>query len=137
MPKQDIRAQLLALERKHRFNYEVRQLCGPMLPNGIISIARQLLEENARLRQASEGLTGPHGMDAEHCPTFHDGCHCTVETLVYNIDRADAAEKALETVRLALIDAAEKAFHVGVGPGKMIKARHVTTVLEILAEAKS
>lgn len=37
---------------------------------------------------------GPHAR-AEDCPTFHDGCHCTVETLIYNIKRAEAAEAIL------------------------------------------
>ena len=28
----------------------------------------------------------------DSCPTWHDGCHCTVETLRHNIRRAEAAE---------------------------------------------
>ena len=31
----------------------------------------------------------------DNCPTFHDGCHCNVETLRYNIARAEAAEGKL------------------------------------------
>jgi hypothetical protein len=37
---------------------------------------------------------GPHKR-AEDCPTFYDGCHCTVETLIHNIKRAEAAVSLL------------------------------------------
>ncbi|MCP4573260.1 MAG: hypothetical protein GY838_12975 [bacterium] len=132
--KDPVAAELDALERKHRFNYEVRRLVGPMLPNGIISIARQLLEENRRLRQEAEGLTGPHGMDPERCPTFHDGCHCTVENLVHNIDRAEAAEALISQVRKALMKAQGKAFNVGPGCRRLVKERHLAAVLALLPD---
>lgn len=54
MSERDLVAELNALDRKHRFNAEVRTLVPPMLPNGVISIARELLAENERLRQAIE-----------------------------------------------------------------------------------
>ena len=38
-----------------------------------------------------EGITRPHG-GPEDCPTYHDGCNCTVEVLVHNIERAEKAE---------------------------------------------
>ena len=63
------------------------------------AIRAKLAALERELRQAREPLTGPHGMDPTHCPTFHDGCHCTVDTLVHNIERAEAAEKKLEQVR--------------------------------------
>jgi hypothetical protein len=93
-----IAAELDAHERRHRFHYDVRRLVGEMLPLGILSIARQLLSENRRLQQATEGLVGPHGMDPSRCPTFHDGCHCTVENLVHNIERAERAEAKLKAM---------------------------------------
>lgn len=30
------------------------------------------------------------------CPTYYDGCHCSVMVLRHNIERAERAEKALE-----------------------------------------
>lgn len=33
---------------------------------------------------------------AETCPTWYDGCHCTVATLLHNIGRADQAEARLK-----------------------------------------
>jgi hypothetical protein len=30
--------------------------------------------------------------DLDNCPTFHDGCHCTVETLLHNIAQAEKSE---------------------------------------------
>jgi len=42
--------------------------------------------------------TKNHG--PENCPTFYDGCHCTVEVLDHNIDRAEMAEQKLaETIK--------------------------------------
>ena len=43
---------------------------------------------------AGLGLTspGPHRFTPDDCPTFHDGCNCTVETLTFNIDRAERAQ---------------------------------------------
>jgi hypothetical protein len=32
-----------------------------------------------------------HG-DSTDCPTYYDGCHCTVEVLKHNIERAEKAE---------------------------------------------
>lgn len=39
---------------------------------------------------------GAHEVIAE-CSTWHDGCHCTSETLAHNIKRADEAEAALKS----------------------------------------
>ena len=39
-----------------------------------------------------EGITRPHD-GPEGCPTYHDGCNCTVEVLVHNIERAQKAER--------------------------------------------
>ena len=38
-----------------------------------------------------EILNHPH-LESANCPTYHDGCHCTVETLIHNIKRAAKAE---------------------------------------------
>lgn len=34
----------------------------------------------------------------EDCPTYYDGCRCTVDTLAHNIQRAEAAEQRLREV---------------------------------------
>ncbi len=39
-----------------------------------------------------------HG-DPEECPTYYDGCNCTVGALVHNIERAERAESALASAR--------------------------------------
>ena len=41
-----------------------------------------------------EGITRPHDAP-EGCPTYYDGCNCTVEALVHNIERAQEAEAGL------------------------------------------
>ena len=38
-----------------------------------------------------EGITRPHD-GPERCPTYYDGCNCTVEVLVHNIERAKRDE---------------------------------------------
>lgn len=43
------------------------------------------------------GLGNPHDVDPENCPTFYDSCHCTVDTLVHNIERAEKAEAQLKS----------------------------------------
>lgn len=50
----------------------------------------------------TEAEPGPHGLDPTNCPTFYDCCHCTVETLVHNIERAEAAEAELAHLRALL-----------------------------------
>ncbi len=42
---------------------------------------------------------GPHGVDGTDCQTFYDSCNCTVETLNYNIDRAERFKTILEQYR--------------------------------------
>ncbi len=58
-----------------------------------------LEEENARLRlerdQARQPIEGQHDRP-DDCPTYHDGCHCNVETLTHNISRAEAAEAKMK-----------------------------------------
>lgn len=135
MPEKDLAAELNRLEMKHRDRQDAWRAAGPMLPNGILGIARQLLEENARLRQANEGLTGPHGMEPELCPTFHDGCHCTVENLVHNIERAEAAEALLEAVRLGLVEAMEKSLKVVPSNARAVHGHYIKTVLALIPES--
>lgn len=49
----------------------------------------------AQLTKAQQGIgediTRPHD-GPENCPTYYDGCNCTVEALVHNIERARKAE---------------------------------------------
>jgi len=49
-----------------------------------------------QLKRAQQGLgediTRPHDCP-ERCPTYYDGCNCTVEVLVHNIERAKRAER--------------------------------------------
>jgi hypothetical protein len=51
-------------------------------------------------------VSAPHGDPAE-CPTYYDGCHCTVGTLAFNIARAESAERALGEARRTLTEWAE------------------------------
>ena len=65
--------------------------------NAAIAEAADRLEElEAELVQAQhgigEGITRPHD-GPERCPTYYDGCNCTVKTLVHNIKRAKRAER--------------------------------------------
>ena len=56
----------------------------------------RLSELEAQLTQAQqgigEGVARPHDTP-EGCPTYYDGCNCTVEALVHNIERAKRAER--------------------------------------------
>jgi len=49
-----------------------------------------------QLKRAQQGLgediTRPHDCP-ERCPTYYDGCNCTVEVLAHNIERAQKAER--------------------------------------------
>ena len=47
-----------------------------------------------------EGITRPHD-GPEGCPTYHDGCNCTVEVLVHNIERAKRAERRVAELERA------------------------------------
>ena len=62
----------------------------------IAEAGNRLSELEAQLTQAQhgigEGITRPHD-GPEGCPTYHDGCNCTVEALVHNIKRAKRAER--------------------------------------------
>lgn len=40
-------------------------------------------------------LNAPTHLDVETCPTYYDGCNCTVDALVFNIERADKADGQL------------------------------------------
>ena len=77
----------------------------------IAEAGNRLSELEAQLAQAQqglgEGITRPHDCP-EICPTYYDGCNCTVEVLVFNIDRAEKAEARvaeLEGVISKTIDA--------------------------------
>ena len=48
-----------------------------------------------------EGITRPHD-GPEGCPTYHDGCNCTVEVLVHNIERAKKAERRVAELEALL-----------------------------------
>jgi cell division protein FtsB len=61
----------------------------------------QLRAELSRLKRDREELrlgAGPHN-DPKDCPTFYDHCHCTVENLLHNIERAEKAEDELAQLR--------------------------------------
>ena len=63
--------------------------CGSVSVNGG-TIHCNTCFERAQLG-IGEGTTRPHG-SPEQCPTYYDGCNCTVEVLVHNIERAKKAE---------------------------------------------
>jgi hypothetical protein len=54
----------------------------------ILTVARALLKERD---ESPQPINNQHNEPAD-CPTWHDGCNCNVETLVYNIERAENAE---------------------------------------------
>jgi chromosome segregation ATPase len=58
------------------------------------------LHERCEHQDAAFIKGAPHD-EADGCPTFYDGCNCTVETLVHNIDRAKRAEGAVRQLRAA------------------------------------
>ncbi len=53
-----------------------------------IAVQDRIAQLEAELENKT-GLAAPHGVDSTNCPTFYDCCHCTVETLVFQIKRAD------------------------------------------------
>lgn len=57
----------------------------------VIELEKKLLHACTKLGWAE----GPHA-GPESCPTYYNGCHCLVETLVYNIERAQKAEARLK-----------------------------------------
>ena len=50
------------------------------------------------VKLATKGDIGPHEFDAKDCPTFYDGCHCTVETLEHSIDRCEQLKKKIKQI---------------------------------------
>ena len=49
----------------------------------------------------TEGTTRPHG-NPTNCPTYYDGCHCSVQVLEFNIARAEKAENKITTLQRLL-----------------------------------
>ena len=70
----------------------------------IAEAGNRLSELEAQLAQAQqgigEGITRPHD-GPERCPTYYDGCNCTVEVLVHNIERAKKAERRVAELEAA------------------------------------
>ena len=58
----------------------------------------QALHERCAHQDAAFIKGAPHD-EADGCPTFYDGCNCTVETLVHNIRRAERAEEERDNER--------------------------------------
>ena len=73
----------------------------------IAEAGNRLSELEAQLAQAQqgvgEGITRPHD-GPERCPTYYDGCNCTVEVLVHNIERAKRAERRVAELERRLAD---------------------------------
>ena len=66
---------------------------------------RALLAEVERLHGTALEPDGTHnqpGRSWDDCPTFYDGCHCTVENLIHNVKRAEKAEAEVERLREGL-----------------------------------
>ena len=68
-------------------------------------VANAAIAEAAdRLEELEAGIgdeiTRPHD-GPENCPTYHDGCNCTVEVLVHNIERAEKAEARIDDLSRA------------------------------------
>jgi len=70
------------------------------LLSNYLNDVKELYEEINRLRPIGMGFcSGP-----DVCPTWHDGCNCTVEVIEHNIDRAEKAEDELRRLRGGLRD---------------------------------
>ena len=71
----------------------------------VANLESRLSELEAQLAQAQqgigEGITRPHD-GPERCPTYYDGCNCTVEALAHNIDRAEKAERRVAELEAEL-----------------------------------
>lgn len=65
----------------------------------------------AEARRQSAMLPGAPHEDPADCPAFYDGCHCDVEALVHNVDRAEKAEAEAARLRKALEEARGRALH--------------------------
>ncbi len=52
-------------------------------------------EKQTEVEVLTDDEAGPglHGFDMSNCPTFYDHCNCTLETLQFNIKRAEEAEE--------------------------------------------
>ena len=62
------------------------------------SLRSQLIQAQQGL---GEGVARPHDTP-EGCPTYYDGCNCTVEALVHNIERAEKAERRVAELEAAI-----------------------------------
>lgn len=71
---------------------------------------------------------GPHGGDGTDCPAFYDHCHCTVETLKHNIERADKFEAQLTSKENQIKD---QAFAIA-----MIEENHNKLIAHIASKDK-
>ena len=80
----------------------------------IIRLNEAILDSERRYEQAAEGLvegsTRPHNSPSE-CPTYYDGCNCSVDCLVFNIDRAEKAEARV----VALVETLEGVYNTPKG----------------------
>lgn len=74
------------------------------------------LDTETQRADKAQILNQPH-LESANCPTYHDGCHCTIETLIHNIERADK----LEASRKDLLEALEElaATFVGLTEGSI------------------
>lgn len=65
------------------------------LCDAVVASNTRMAELLVCVEQAQDGLgagvTRPHS-SPEGCPTFYDCCHCSVESLLHNIERTETAE---------------------------------------------
>lgn len=62
------------------------------------NIKSELEDLGNRLGDAEWPLNAPHA-NPENCPTYYDGCRCSVDTLKHNIDRAETAEAHISVMK--------------------------------------
>ena len=98
----------------------------------ITEAGNRLSELEAQLAQAQqgvgEGITRPHD-GPERCPTYYDGCNCTVEALVHNIERAERDE-----ARMVELGASVRAMHADVSALTVERDRYAYILDRIAVE---
>jgi hypothetical protein len=68
---------------------------------------RAAVQLQDQLEQRLAPIVGGH-TDPADCPTYYDGCNCSVETLIHNIERAAKAETQLAEMRQAVSATADQ-----------------------------
>lgn len=72
------------------------------LSNRLLRAQRALRAEQQAYDHLAQSALKVPCASLESCPTYYDGCNCTVECLVHNIDRAEVALAERDALRSSL-----------------------------------